>query len=147
MTQRQQEEAQCFSFFRNEPQTPTTPKGNDPTAILDRALAEAERRDSARSGIASSERGRASTPRVAATPPWDAPETPTASSQAPGSLITGVNLALEAFALESPSPVRPQAQNAPPTPDRGLRDRTNTPPRRAHFAPRPKRKRVPLPAL
>ena len=91
--------------------------------------------------------GRASTPRVAATPPWDAPETPVASSQAPGSLITGVNLALEAFALESPSPVRPQAQNPPPTPDRGLRDRTNTPPRRAHFAPRPKRKRVPLPAL
>ena len=137
----------CFGFFRAEPQTPTTPQGNDPTAILDRALAEAERRDSARSSIASSERGRASTPRVAATPPWDAPETPVASSQAPGSLITGVNLALEAFALESPSPVRPQAQNPPPTPDRGLRDRTNTPPRRAHFAPRPKRKRVPLPAL
>ena len=53
-----------------------------------------------------------------------------------------MNLALEAFALESPSPVRPQAQNPPPTPDRGLRDRTNTPPRRAHFAPRPKRKRA-----
>ena len=137
----------CFGFFRAGPQTPTTPQGNDPTAILDRALAEAERRDSARSSVASSERGRASTPRVAATPPWDAPETPVASSQAPGSLITGVNLALEAFALESPSPVRPQAQNPPPTPDRGLRDRTNTPPRRAHFAPRPKRKRVPLPAL
>ena len=136
----------CFGFFRAEPQTPTTPQGNDPTAILDRALAEAERRDSARSSVASSERGRASTPRVAATPPWDAPETPVASSQAPGSLITGVNLALEAFALESPSPVRPQAAQ-PPTPDRGLRDRTNTPPRRAHFAPRPKRKRVPLPAL
>ena len=136
----------CFGFFRAEPQTPTTPKGNDPTAILDRALAEAERRDSARSSITSSSSGRASTPRVAATPPWDAPETPVASSQAPGSLLTGVNLALEAFALESPSPVRPQAAQ-PPTPDRGLRDRTNTPPRRAHFAPRPKRKRVPLPAL
>ena len=144
---RAREETQCFRWLGNEPQTPTTPKNNDPTAILDRALAEAERRDSARSSIASSERGRASTPRVAATPPWDAPETPVASSQAPGSLITGVNLALEAFALESPSPVRPQATNAPPTPDRGLRDRTNTPPRRAHFAPRPKRKRVPLPAL
>ena len=141
------DDTHCFSFFRAEPQTPTTPKNNDPTAILDRALAEAERRDSARSSITSSSSGRASTPRVAATPPWDAPETPVASSQAPGSLITGVNLALEAFALESPSPVRPQAQNAPPTPDRGLRDRTNTPPRRAHFAPRPKRKRVPLPAL
>uniref|UniRef100_A0A7S4A6F7 Uncharacterized protein n=1 Tax=Pelagomonas calceolata TaxID=35677 RepID=A0A7S4A6F7_9STRA len=140
------DDTHCFSFFRNEPQTPTTPKGNDPTAILDRALAEAERRDSARSSITSSSSGRASTPRVAATPPWDAPETPVASSQAPGSLITGVNLALEAFALESPSPVRPQAAQ-PPTPDRGLRDRTNTPPRRAHFAPRPKRKRVPLPAL
>ena len=144
---RAREETQCLSWLRNEPQTPTTPKSNDPTAILDRALAEAERRDSARSSVTSSERGRASTPRVAATPPWNAPETPTASSQAPGSLITGVNLALEAFALESPSPVRPQAQNPPPTPDRGLRDRTNTPPRRAHFAPRPKRKRVPLPAL
>ena len=144
---RAREDTQCLSFFRAEPQTPTTPKNNDPTAILDRALAEAERRDSARSSIASSERGRASTPRVAATPPWDAPPgTPVASSQAPGSLITGVNLALEAFALESPSPVRPQAAQ-PPTPDRGLRDRTNTPPRRAHFAPRPKRKRVPLPAL
>jgi len=144
---RASDDTHCFSFFRNEPRTPTTPKGNDPTAILDRALAEAERRDSARSSITSSSSGRASTPRVAATPPWDAPETPVASSQAPGSLITGVNLALEAFALESPSPVRPQATNVPPTPDRGLRDRTNTPPRRAHFAPRPKRKRVPLPAL
>ena len=143
---RAREETQCFRWLGNEPQTPTTPKGNDPTAILDRALAEAERRDSARSSITSSSSGRASTPRVAATPPWDAPETPVASSQAPGSLITGVNLALEAFALESPSPVRPQAAQ-PPTPDRGLRDRTNTPPRRAHFAPRPKRKRVPLPAL
>ena len=58
----------CFGFFRAEPQTPTTPQGNDPTAILDRALAEAERRDSGRSSVASSERGRASTPRVAATP-------------------------------------------------------------------------------
>ena len=143
---RAREETQCLGWLRNEPQTPTTPKNNDPTAILDRALAEAERRDSARSSITSSSSGRASTPRVAATPPWDAPETPVASSQAPGSLITGVNLALEAFALESPSPVRPQAAQ-PPTPDRGLRDRTNTPPRRAHFAPRPKRKRVPLPAL
>ncbi len=144
---RVREETQCLSWLSSSPKTPTTPKSNDPTAILDRALAEAERRDSARSSITSSSSGRASTPRVAATPPWDAPETPVASSQAPGSLLTGVNLALEAFALESPSPVRPQAQNPPPTPDRGLRDRTNTPPRRAHFAPRPKRKRVPLPAL
>jgi hypothetical protein len=143
---RAREETQCLGWLRNEPQTPTTPKNNDPMAILDRALAEAERRDSARSSITSSSSGRGSTPRVAATPPWDAPETPVASSQAPGSLLTGVNLALEAFALESPSPVRPQAAQ-PPTPDRGLRDRTNTPPRRAHFAPRPKRKRVPVPAL
>ena len=106
----------CFGFFRAEPQTPTTPQGNDPTAILDRALAEAERRDSARSSVASSERGRASTPRVAATPPWDAPETPVASSQAPGSLITGVNLALEASLSTAATNQHRQALSQPALP-------------------------------
>ena len=100
----------------------------------------AERRDSARSSLAPSTRS-PTTPRVAATPPWNAPQTPSALEPAAGSCsLTGVNLALEAFALESPSPVRPQPN--PPTPERGLRDRTNTPPRRA--VPRPKRRRVPM---
>jgi hypothetical protein len=130
----------CFGWLRTAPLTPTTPQKSDATNLLDRALAEAERRDSARSSLAPSTRS-PTTPRVAATPPWNAPQTPSALEPAAGSCsLTGVNLALEAFALESPSPVRPQPN--PPTPERGLRDRTNTPPRRA--VPRPKRRRVPM---